>query len=55
VGDRVSDVEPARVLGGRGLLVSSGRGGEHAAPARALGFAVVPDLAAAVAEIVRGA
>jgi len=55
VGDRVSDVEPARVLGGRGLLVSSGRGGEHAAGARALGFAVVTDLAAAVAEIVRGA
>jgi len=59
VGDRVSDVEPARVLGGgpgggHGLLVSTGRGGEHVAAARALGFPVVSDLAAAAAEIVRG-
>ena len=59
VGDRVSDIEPARVLGGgpgggHGLLVSTGRGGEHAAAARALGFSVVSDLAAAAAEIVRG-
>jgi len=57
VGDRVSDIEPARTLGadGHGLLVSTGRGGEHAAGARAMGFAVVADLAAAAAEIVRGA
>jgi D-glycero-D-manno-heptose 1,7-bisphosphate phosphatase len=57
VGDRVSDIEPARALGagGHGLLVSTGRGADHAAGARALGFAVVPDLAAAAAEIVRGA
>ena len=57
VGDRVSDIEPARALGadGRGLLVSTGRGGEHAPGARALGFPVVADLAAAAAEIVRGA
>jgi len=59
VGDRVSDVEPARGLGGgpgggHGLLVSTGRGGEHVAAARALGFPVVSDLAAAAAEIVRG-
>ena len=57
VGDRVSDVEPARTLaaGGHGLLVTTGRGAEHAAGARARGFPVVADLAAAVTEIVRGA
>jgi len=57
VGDRVSDIEPARALGadGHGLLVSTGRGGENAAGARAMGFPVVADLAAAVAAIVRGA
>jgi D-glycero-D-manno-heptose 1,7-bisphosphate phosphatase len=57
VGDRVSDIAPARTLGadGHGLLVSTGRGGEHATGARAMGFPVVADLAAAAAEIVRGA
>ena len=57
VGDRVSDIEPAHALGadGHGLLVSTGRGGEHAARAQAMGFPVVSDLAAAAAEIVRGA
>ena len=57
VGDRVSDIEPARALGadGHGLLVSTGRGGENAAGARAMGFPVVADLAAAAAAIVRGA
>lgn len=57
VGDRVSDIEPARALGadGHGLLVSTGRGGEHAARAKAMGFPVVSDLPAAAAEIVRGA
>jgi D-glycero-D-manno-heptose 1,7-bisphosphate phosphatase len=57
VGDRVSDVEPARALAAseRGLLVSTGRGADQAGAARALGFPVVADLAAAVAEIVRGA
>ena len=57
VGDRVSDIAPARALGaaGHGLLVSTGRGGEHAAGAKAMGFPVVVDLAAAAAEIVRGA
>ena len=55
VGDRLSDVEPARQLGGRGFLVAMGRGAEYAAQARALGVPVVADLAAAAAEIVRGA
>jgi D-glycero-D-manno-heptose 1,7-bisphosphate phosphatase len=55
VGDRLSDVEPARQLGGRSFLVATGRGSEYAAQARALGIPVVADLAAAAAEIVRGA
>ena len=54
VGDRLSDVEPARQLGGRGVLVATGRGAAHAAQARALGVTLVTDLAAAAAEIVRG-
>src|SRR5881628_1316132 len=55
LGDRVSDVEPARQLGGRGFLVTTGRGAEYAAQARALDLPVVADLAGAAAEIVRGA
>ncbi|PYO98897.1 MAG: hypothetical protein DMD60_03070 [Gemmatimonadetes bacterium] len=54
VGDRLSDVEPARQLGGRAFLVRTGRGAAHAAQGRALGIPVVVDLAAAAAEIVRG-
>jgi len=54
VGDRLSDVEPARTLGGRGLLVATGHGAAHRAQARALGVPVVADLAAAVDLIVRG-
>ena len=53
VGDRLSDVEPARQLGGCALLVATGRGAAYAAPARALGVSVVADLGAAAAEIVR--
>ncbi len=54
VGDRLSDVEPARQLGGRGFLVATGRGAAHTAAARALGVPIRADLAAAAAEIVRG-
>ena len=54
VGDRVSDVEPARKLGGRALLVETGGGATHVGKARALRIPVVADLAAAAAEIVRG-
>lgn len=54
VGDRLSDVEPARTLGGRALLVETGRGAAHAAQARILGVPVVADLAAAAGEIVLG-
>ncbi|HTR20882.1 MAG TPA: HAD family hydrolase [Gemmatimonadales bacterium] len=52
VGDRLSDVEPARRLGGVGILVQTGLGNSHADQAAALGIAIVPDLAAAAAAIV---
>jgi D-glycero-D-manno-heptose 1,7-bisphosphate phosphatase len=52
VGDRLSDVEPARRLGGRGLLVETGHGAQHRAQAHALGVSVVPNLAAAADAIV---
>jgi D-glycero-D-manno-heptose 1,7-bisphosphate phosphatase len=55
VGDRLSDVAPARALGGRAMLVATGRGAAHAAQARTLAVPVVADLAAAVAAIVPGA
>ncbi|HEV2751687.1 MAG TPA: HAD family hydrolase [Gemmatimonadales bacterium] len=55
VGDRLSDVTPANALGGRGLLVETGRGAMQVGKARALGFTVVADLAAAVAAIERAA
>ncbi|MGH7700902.1 MAG: D-glycero-alpha-D-manno-heptose-1,7-bisphosphate 7-phosphatase [Gemmatimonadales bacterium] len=48
VGDRVSDVAPARRLGGRGILVLTGDGTLHQGQARALGAAIAPDLDAAV-------
>ena len=53
VGDRLSDVAPARSLGGRGILVETGNGTEHRARAAALGVTVVADLLAAAGEIVR--
>ena len=51
VGDRLSDVQPARLLRGRGILVMSGRGSLHQGQARALNVTVVADLAAAAREI----
>ncbi len=51
VGDRISDLQPASVLGGRGILVLTGHGPEHEAGAAERGFGIVPDLAAAVARI----
>jgi D-glycero-D-manno-heptose 1,7-bisphosphate phosphatase len=53
VGDRPSDVAPARVLGGKGILVLTGHGATHRAAAHALGAPAVADLAAAVAAILR--
>jgi D-glycero-D-manno-heptose 1,7-bisphosphate phosphatase len=52
VGDRLADVQPARLLRGRGILVLSGRGSLHQGQARALNVTVVADLAAAAREIV---
>jgi D-glycero-D-manno-heptose 1,7-bisphosphate phosphatase len=53
VGDRLSDVQPARELGGEGILVATGEGNLHQGQARAQGVMVVADLAAAVDEILR--
>jgi len=44
VGDRMSDIEPARALAGRGILVRTGRGAEHAQAAIEAGFTVAADL-----------
>jgi histidinol-phosphate phosphatase family protein len=47
IGDRPSDLEPARELGGRAILVATGEGPAHRAQAIALGALVADDLAAA--------
>src|SRR5258708_17094680 len=44
VGDRLSDVQPARPLGGKGILVTTGQGNLQQGQARALGVTVVADL-----------
>jgi len=54
VGDRLSDLLPVRELGGRGILVRTGTGREHAAAAAESGFEVADDLAAAARRIVGG-
>jgi D-glycero-D-manno-heptose 1,7-bisphosphate phosphatase len=51
VGDRLSDILPAKSLGGNGLLVETGEGQTHRDSARAEGFEVVPGLATAVERI----
>jgi D-glycero-D-manno-heptose 1,7-bisphosphate phosphatase len=51
VGDRLSDLLPVRELGGRGILVRTGSGADHAAAAAETGFGVAEDLAAAVEDI----
>jgi len=51
VGDRITDLLPAKALGGTGILVLTGHGPDHEEAARREGFAVVPDLAAAVSAI----
>ena len=51
LGDRITDVAPARELGGRAVLVLTGYGNIHQGQARALGTGVAPDLAAAVDAI----
>ena len=51
VGDKITDVQPAQTLGGRGILVRTGYGREHEADVPD-GVAVVDDLPSAAAEIV---
>jgi D-glycero-D-manno-heptose 1,7-bisphosphate phosphatase len=51
VGDKLSDVAPARELGGKGLLVLTGKGVLHQGQARALGAAIKQDFAGAVDAI----
>src|SRR6266446_56997 len=53
VGDRLTDVQPARAWGGKAILVAAGEGNLDQGQARAMGAKVVADLPAAVAEIVR--
>jgi D-glycero-D-manno-heptose 1,7-bisphosphate phosphatase len=53
VGDRLADVQPARKLGGHGILVATGEGNLHQGQARAIGVMVVADLDRAVDEILR--
>jgi D-glycero-D-manno-heptose 1,7-bisphosphate phosphatase len=53
VGDRLSDVQPARELGGHGILVLTGDGNLHQGHARATGVPVVADLASAADEMLR--
>ena len=53
VGDRLADVQPARTLGGHGILVATGEGNLHQGQARAIGVMVVADLGRAVDEILR--
>lgn len=52
VGDKLGDVEPARALGSRGILVRSGEGARHQAAAAEAGFEVADDLAAAVSLLI---
>jgi D-glycero-D-manno-heptose 1,7-bisphosphate phosphatase len=47
-GDRLSDLLPAKELGGRGILLLTGEGRNSKAEARAAGFTVAKDLLAAV-------
>ena len=51
IGDRPSDVEPGRRLGGRCFLVATGEGALHERQALALAVPVLPTLADAVREI----
>jgi D-glycero-D-manno-heptose 1,7-bisphosphate phosphatase len=48
VGDRMSDLEPAKSLGGTGILVQTGDGRQATGDAKGRGFQVAKDLAEAV-------
>lgn len=51
IGDRMTDLLPGRTLGGRSILVTTGVGASVAGQAKADGFDVVEDLAAAASMI----
>jgi D-glycero-D-manno-heptose 1,7-bisphosphate phosphatase len=51
IGDRLRDIEAARMLGGHGILVLTGEGATQSASAAAASFVVVPDLATAVDRV----
>ncbi|HEU5357523.1 MAG TPA: HAD-IIIA family hydrolase [Gemmatimonadales bacterium] len=53
IGDRLRDVEPARTLGGTGILVLTGQGAGDADAARTEGFRVVADVGTAVRRVVQ--
>ena len=54
IGDRLSDLAPARELRGRGVLVLTGQGLSHQAQARSEGWEVAADLPAAVQLLIEG-
>jgi histidinol-phosphate phosphatase family protein len=51
VGDKLTDLEPARALGGRGVLVLTGEGTKWATAAAEQGFDVAADLLEAVTTL----
>jgi histidinol-phosphate phosphatase family protein len=51
IGDRMRDIEPARTLGGTGILVRTGLGQAEAPAALAAGYAVVDDVGTAVRSV----
>jgi histidinol-phosphate phosphatase family protein len=51
IGDRASDLEPSRELGGRAVLVTTGQGSRHLEAAEQLGAVVVEDFLAAATLI----
>lgn len=53
VGDRLADVQPARALGGKGVLVATGEGNLHQGQARAISVTVVADIGEAVEKILQ--
>ena len=53
VGNRASDVEPATVLGGRGVLITASAPESDLEAARRAGIRTAPDFAAAAALILR--
>ncbi|HRP08578.1 MAG TPA: HAD-IIIA family hydrolase, partial [Gemmatimonadales bacterium] len=53
IGDRTSDLIPARELGGRGILVTSGHGQNHRSEAHSAGFEIATGISEAAEMIAR--